>query len=204
MKKIFVLVSFVKLPVADKISFYRNVIAKMASNAYFPTPDVPLSDAITAVDALETASIATKDGSRTAISVRDDAEEKVDKVFYKLADYVNRIADGEETIILSSGFEPSAQPAARLKAPLTVGNGSHSGGVKLVAKAVEKAASYSWQMAKDTLPTAEDSWIIIGQSTSASFEKDGLTPGGKYFFRVAAITPTGITDYTDPVAKIVV
>lgn len=204
MKKIFVLVSFVKLPVADRISFYRNVISKMASNAYFPTPDVPLSDAITAVDALETASIATKDGSRTAISVRDDAEEKVDKVFYKLADYVNRIADGEETIILSSGFEPSAQPAARLKAPLTVSAGSHSGSVKLVAKAVEKAASYSWQMAKDTLPTAEDSWIIIGQSTSASFEKDGLTPGGKYFFRVAAITPTGITDYTDPVAKIVV
>lgn len=204
MKKSFVLVSFIKLSISDKISFYRNVITKMTDNAYFPTPDVSLTDATAAVDKFEADDIASKDGSRTATAVRNDSEEKTNTLFYKLADYVNRIADGDEAIILSSGFELSAQPAPRHKAPLTVNDGSHTGSVKLVAKAVERAASYSWQMAKDTLPVTADGWIIIGQTSAASFEKDGFVPGGKYFFRVAAITPTGIMDYTDPVAKIVV
>jgi antitoxin (DNA-binding transcriptional repressor) of toxin-antitoxin stability system len=203
MKKIFVLVSFVKLSVNGKIAFYRNVIAKMTGNSRYPSPDVTLANAATVVNTLETAEIAAKDGSHTAVSAMHDAEKKADDIFYKLADYVNRIANGDETAILSSGFEPSAQPAASQKAPLTATNGTHTGGVKLTAKAVEKAGSYSWQMAKDSLPATEDGWTIIGQTTAAFFEKEGLTPGGKYFFRVEAITPTGITNYTDPVAKII-
>ena len=59
-------------------------------------------------------------------------------------------------------------------------------------------------MAKDALPTADEEWAIIGQTAKSSFEKEGLTPGGKYYFRVAAITSNGMTDYTDLVAKIVV
>ncbi|MEI6066650.1 MAG: hypothetical protein WCP96_04900 [Methylococcaceae bacterium] len=50
MKKIKVLLDFIKLSVAEKIAFYRNIIAKLTDNPAYPTPEVPLADAKTAVD----------------------------------------------------------------------------------------------------------------------------------------------------------
>jgi hypothetical protein len=36
-----------------------------------------------------------------------------------------------------------------------------SGSVKLVAKAIDKAGSYIFQMAKDTLPSSDNQWLLL-------------------------------------------
>ena len=204
MKRIKVLLDFIKLAIAEKITFYRSVVADMTGNAFFPTPDVPLADAKTAVDALETASIEAKDGSHTAISIMHDKENATDEIFRKLAAYVERIADGNETQIISSGFRPTKQPVTKQKAALAVEDGNNSGSVKLVAKAVDKAGSYIWQMAKGALPTDETGWITIGYTTQAINDVIGLEVAAKYYFRVAAITPEGTTDFCAPVMKVII
>ncbi|MDD3322818.1 MAG: hypothetical protein PHS59_15375 [Paludibacter sp.] len=132
-----------------------------------------------------------------------DAEDTADGVFRNLAAYVDRIAVGDETSILSSGFHISKQPASIQKPDIDAQDGDNSGSVWLVARAVDKAGAYLWQYAKDTLPENEADWMDAGISTQSYYELTGLNVACKYFFRVAAITPTGKTDFTSPVMKVV-
>lgn len=201
MKK--VALSFIKLPVTTKIPFCRNVINGLTNNPSFPTPDEPLANAKAAVDKLEASELAAHDGSHTAIATRNADEEEVDRIFRILAAYVERIGAGDEVKILSSGFQLIKQPATASKAALAVIDGANSGSVKLVAKAVDKAGAYLWQYAKDAIPDTEAAWTQAGSSTQASFEIAGLTVASKYYFRMAAITTEGTTDYTAPVLKVV-
>jgi hypothetical protein len=73
-----------------------------------------------------------------------------------------------------------------------------------VAKAVEFAGAYIWQSAVGAIPADDAAWTIAGYSTQASFTILGLTPGTKYYFRLAAICPDGVTDFNAPVMKIVI
>lgn len=204
MKRLKVVLDFIKLAIAEKITFYRSVISSMTGNDTFPTPDTPLTEAKAVVDALENSSIAAKDGSRTAISIMHDNEAKADDVFRTLAAYVDRMAAGDETKIISSGFHISKQPVPIQKALLTVDDGLNSGSVKLVAKAVDKAGAYIWQLAKDTLPETDSQWILSGTTTRCNYELSNLTVASKYYFRVAAVTPDGTTDFCAPVMKVVI
>lgn len=204
MKKLKVLLDFIKLAVAEKIAFYRNVIAKLTDNATFPTPIVPLTEAKAAVDKMEVSYLASKDGSHTAIATLRADEEAVDKIFHKEATYVDSVSDGDESKILSSGFHASKQPDSIQKPVLAVEDGPNSGSVKLVARAVPKAGAYIWQYSKDTLPTDESGWKLAGTGTRSFFELTGLTVAAKYYFRMAAVTTEGTTDFCSPVMKVIV
>ncbi|WP_291125258.1 hypothetical protein [Flavobacterium sp. UBA6031] len=204
MKKIKVLLDFIKLAVAEKIAFYRNVNTQLTDNATFPTPIVPLTEAKAAVDKMEASYLASKDGSRTAIAKLRVDEEAADEIFRSNATYVDRISDGEESKILSSGFHISKQPDPIQKAILAVEDGTNSGSVKLVARAVPKAGAYIWQYAKDSLPTDDSGWILAGTGTRSYYVLTGLTVAAKYYFRMAAVTPDGTTDFCSPLLKVIV
>jgi hypothetical protein len=204
MKKIKVLLDFIKLSVAEKIAFYRNIIAKLTDNPTYPTPEVPLTDAKAVVDALEAAFVASRDGSHSAISAMHDNEAAANAVFYKLAAYVEKVAEGDETKILSSGFHESRQPISRQKPQLSAADGANTGSVKLIAKAVDRAGAYIWQSAKESLPVEDSEWVLVATGTRSYHEISGLTVGGKYYFRVAAVTPDGTADFSAPVLKVVV
>jgi hypothetical protein len=204
MKKIKVLLDFIKLSVALKIECYRNVIKKMRENvAIFVTPDISLDQAEDFVDVLETKNIAATDGGHAATVAMYSAEEAADNAFRTLAAYVDRIADGSENTILLSGFYASKQPVTFNKPVLSATNGSNSGSVKLVAKAVPGAASYIWQYAKNAIPEDESGWIQGGFTTRADTEVSGLDVAAKYYFRMAAITASGTTDFCNPILKVV-
>ena len=204
MKIIQTKLDFLQFPPILKVGFYRNVIAKCTGNPRFPTPDVSMLDAIAAVDALENAIVAASDGGRTRISEMHDQEKLTDTAFRSLAAYVDRIAAGDESTILSSGFHETKQPTYTPKAILSIYNGTHTGSLIFKGKANPRARAYHLQMAKGTLPLTEDGWILISVSTSANFELSGLDVMCIYYFRIAAITPEGITDYSEPVSKVVV
>jgi hypothetical protein len=204
MKTTKALLDFIRFPIAAKITFYNNVIAKLTGNPLFSQPDISLEEAKAATNALEAACLAAKDGNHMAVSAMHDAEEAADPIFRILIAYVNRIARGDETTLLSSGFHVLKQPATFQKPFLAVVNGDNSGSVKLVAKAVARAGAYIWQIAKDKLPETEEGWTTIGHSTGANFQVTNLDVPAKYYFRVAAITPDGTLDFTAAVMKVVV
>lgn len=146
MKK--VLLNFIQFPVTEKVSFYRNSVAKTTANALFPTPDISFAELTAALDQFEAAIVAARDGSHIAISALHDCELATDKKFRILAHYVDKIADGDETTILSAGFQASKDPATRNKMPLSAYDGSHSGSVIMDIKAIEKAGAYIIQIAE--------------------------------------------------------
>ena len=133
------------------------------------------------------------------MSAMHSQESVVDDIFREVANYVDRKAAGDETKILGSGFHISSQPITAQKPPLAVVDGPHSGSVKLVAKAIDRAGAYIWQYSTDGVE-----WLVAGNSTGATFVQNGLTVATKCYFRVAAITPEGTTDFTTPVLKVVV
>jgi len=203
MKKLKAVLTFLRLSIIEKIGFYRNVIEKMTNNPTFPTPDVPLTEAKASVDKLETAYYAARDGSHVAIAEMHQYEDEADELFRKQADYVNRIADGEESEILSSGFDVSKEPSPRQKAELTVLFGDKPGTVILRRQAVKGARSYLWQNCQGDSPATESGWSVLGVSTQATYEISGLTSGTKYWFRAAAVTSEGTGAYTPAISKIV-
>jgi hypothetical protein len=204
MKKIKALLDFIRLSIPKKIEFYYNVIIKLTNNASFSKTDIPLEEVKESVDNLKAAYLATKDGSHTATSAMYDAEEKADTYFRILAAYVNRIAWGNETTILSSGFNTSKQPSSIQKPVIQVFDADNSGSVYIVARAIENAKAYIWQSAKDKLPETEAGWTTVGHSTQSHFQVTNLSVAAKYYFRVAAITPDGTSDFTSAVMKVVI
>ena len=103
MKKLKVILDFVRYAIAEKIEFYRNIVARLTDNSFFPNPDEPLADVKQAVDKLEAEFLASRDGSHTAIASMRSYEKVVDRLFHNLAAYVDRMANGDEVKILSSG-----------------------------------------------------------------------------------------------------
>ena len=204
MRKIKVLLDFIKYSVSEKLVFYRHVISNLLDNPAFPNPYVSLADVKTDVDDFEAAILAAKDGGHTAVSALHDSEEVVDDDFRTLALYVDKMAAGDETKILSSGFHMSKQPVISTKPLLAIYDTEHPGTVKIVVKAQENAAAYILQYSKDVIPMTESEWIQAGISTYVTFELKGLTVGCTYYFRFASVTPQGTTEYCQPVAKIVV
>jgi hypothetical protein len=203
MRHLRILLSFLRFTVAKKIAFYYAVITKMTGNPSFPTPDVPLAVAKTAVDNYQVSNTAAMDGSKLAKTVLRDKEQIVDEIFRKLAMYVERIADGDQAKILSSGFSVASTAGQRTKPEFAIVNGSVSGSVKLTVKAVPGAKAYIWQKAKGGHPETEEGWGNAGYSTQTSIELTDLEIACKYYFRVAAITPDGVLDFCSPIMKII-
>ena len=187
----------------EKISFFRTVINAMTNNPSFPAPDIPLTTATALVDQLEKNHIAAQDGGKTLTAILHDSEEKADEAFRKLSRYVENVADDNEAVILSSGFHLSKEPSPAKKVELSVTQDHTPGTVYLKRQAVEGARSYVWQYCIGDTPAAENGWTFAGASTQASHQISGLTSGGHYWFRVAAVTKDGTSAYCTPLHKVV-
>ncbi len=204
MKKNKVALDFVKLSVSLKILFCRSVLLDLTGNVAFQSPDVSLADAKLAVDNLEIAALAADGGSKLATAQMHAKEAIVDTTFHILAAYVERMAIGDEAIIISSGFHCTKQPTPYNKLPLVINDGLLSGTVDAVFKAIETAGSYEVEYAIGELPTTEAGWKSAGKCTRAHLTISGLPVGVKCFFRMNATTPKGTTDFCEPVSKIII
>jgi hypothetical protein len=188
---------------AEKISFFRHVNQQLYGNPLFPTPDIPEAEATAMVDALEAAMQAAKEGGPAAMSALHDAAERADTLYRNLAHYVERIAAGDETSILSSGFHISKQPVIKPKPELVALDGEHSGDAKLVAKPKDRGTAYKWQMCKVSDDGTDEVWVDIDTTTRATIVVKGLEIMKRYKFRYAVVTPDGTSDYCEPVSKII-
>ncbi len=58
-------------------------------------------------------------------------------------------------------------------------------------------AAYIWEYTAD--PIVENNWLIAATTTQSGFTINGLTPGLKYWFRVALVTSAGQQPFCNPV-----
>ena len=197
------LLDFVSFPLKTKLIFFRIVLARLTNNPNFPTPDIPLAILKVAVDNFELAILAADDGSHTAKSAMHASDAAVTLLFKNTVGYVNRIANGDETKILSSGFTPSSQPAARNKAELAIIDGPNSGSAKAISKSIEHAGAYEWEKRITTKAGVRGEWERFSLTTQSYTFIDGLEVGSILEVRVCGVTPTGLTDFCAPVSKLI-
>jgi hypothetical protein len=202
MKKDKVVLDFIKIPVAQKVEFTRGVISKVKNNPKFTDPDVKVEDLEAKADLLEARSVAALSGGKEATALMHQTEDELDDLMRKMAKYVDRVGDGDNTIILSSGFNLAKQPSPAVRPVFSVELGEKSGTVTIRRQAVDGARSYIWQYCTGETPAANDAdWNTAKVTSKASVEISGLTPLTKYWFRSAVVTASDTSAFTSPVMQ---
>lgn len=190
-----------KLGIPAKLEKGRNIVSRMTADSRFANCIPALADVTIALDELEDAALAAQGAGPAQTSIMYDKEKVVDSMLTKLLNYVEIIADGDESIILAAGMEVRGK-GSRQPFQFTVVNGNREGEAVLQSP-VTPRASYIWQRCKDPLSIdGENKWEQIAVTTLATLVTIGLVSGVKYWFRVATVTAAGQGLWSDPISLV--
>ncbi len=170
----------------------------------FVTPNPPLPQLSTDIDAFDTAETATHTRTKGAAATRDAKLVIVKADLAKVCVYVQGLVDADPanaaTIAQSAGLS-LRKVGVRSKAELSAKpNKTTSGSVDLVAKLGDVHASHEWQYSTDGGKT----WTTTTSTLQSKTTITGLTPATTVLFRHRAITKTGPDAWSQPVSMIVV
>jgi len=113
---------------------------------------------------------------------------------------VNVDGNGDETILLSSGFELKTYSPASPKSFIAK-LGKLSGEIFLEINSYG-AAAYYWEMTTD--PIGATAWVKADLTTTSKTIIKGLTPGTKLWFRVSITKSNKVVVVSDPYTIMVV
>jgi hypothetical protein len=189
-------------PVSLFIEYVRAILAAMASNPHFPSPNPPLATVTASVSGLESAQAVTKTRAPGSIAVRDAAGEQLLDQVHLLFGYVQQVADGSPeqaaAIIASAGLR-ARTPTARTKPPFAVSFGPLSGSAHLAVKAAGHRAAYDWEFSVDGGKT----WTAAATTLQARTVVTGLPVATSVMFRSRAVVKGGASDWSQPLSLIV-
>lgn len=201
-----------KQNVATKIENARHYVTAMTGNPNFTTPSPTLASITTSINNLETAYNNAMGGGKVLTAIMRDKLVTLDNLLTQLSHYVEAIANGSDTIILSAGMNLKVIAGGGRPNGFIIKKGDQSGELKL-STTYEKSHAYIWEMVADPLPdetpnvigagSSEEAhtWKQVGVTTKASFTMDGLVAGLKYWFRVATVGKEGQNDWSDPIGR---
>lgn len=208
--------AFQKLSIPEKIIFGRNVVSRMTSNvATFATPDVALSVITTLTNTLESAASSAATGDHQKVADMHNAEKTWDTTMVTEAHYVDRIANGNTSTILMSGYEhtPSetvstVNPPAPENIKIKVGN--TSGSVHIECDPMHAVNGYIYIITNNsaainrnvnTFPMAVNSHIVaMVIDTHRKVDLTLLPSGTQLYLTIMAFNTAGIGDGTLPAA----
>lgn len=176
----------------------RKILASLTADViHFPKPTPTLAVYATAIDTFSMWCSTANEGTRNDRRARDDARQALTTYTKKLAEYVTMVGNGDPVILGGSGFPLSKyrEPTAPLGVPqnLKVANWLSSQMV-VSTNAVKNAKTYLFQYTEDPLTDASN-WNSVTNSKS-KLVLTGLTPGKKYWLRVAAVGVKGQITYS--------
>jgi hypothetical protein len=200
--------NFRQLSIPDKIVRARQVVTSLTGNPAFPTPSPAMTVVTAAIDGLETdhaEAQAARQSAKTKTSAQNQSEDVLDKVISQLAAYVDSVGGDNEELIRSAGMDVRAVASAATENPgqptaLSATAGDHEGEIDLAWDTVAGARSYVIEKSAD--PPTTTSWAQGVVSTKSRATINGLTPGTRYWFRVAAVGTGGQSGWSDPATRI--
>lgn len=181
------------------------IISSLTGNANFPTPTPTLAALQTALDAFSEALVKAGTGNRVDIAIKNEAREVLIDLMRSLCTYVNFTANGERSILLSSGFSISKErePVIITKPQnLKVENGLSSGELLVSVSSVKGASAYLHEYTTDAT-LAPAGWVSNATTTSKAL-LNNLQPGTMYYCRVGAVGANGQLVYSDAVSRMVI
>lgn len=197
-----------KLPVPEKITRAREIIAALTGNPDFPSPNPTLAAAATITDDLETAyheKQVAKQAAEAKTATQNEREDVFDRTFSQLAAHVESVAGDNERMIKSAGMDTRATAASSSAPPdapqsLNITGGDVDGEIDLSWEPVDGAKTYQIEQSPD--PPTATSWSHASATTKSKATIDGLKSGTRYWFRVAAVGINGQGGWSNPVSKI--
>lgn len=181
------------------------VKTNMTDNLLFPTPVPSLADFIDALEAYTEALAAAASGDKTKVSVKDEQKAELVEAETELANWVTFNANGDATMLISSGFTLAKDPEPQELQPpgdFKVNNGANAGQIKTSARRPRAARSYQHEYCTDVTVTEASVWAIT-PSTRIRNSYTGLESGKKHWFRVGAVGSNGQLLYSEMISKIV-
>ncbi len=190
-------------PVFETLS--QSIYASMLGNDYYPTPLPALTVVDEAVNAYSDALVAAlQTKGKNEVALKNQARETLTDLLGQLANSVMATANGDRVKLTSSGFPigKEGETITLLKPEnIQITDGVNPGELMVKVKAVKGAKGYAHQYTPDPL-TATSEWKQV-LSTSCKCTITGLTPGQKYWCRVAAFGAYGQLVYSDVISRVV-
>lgn len=182
-----------------------GIITSMKGNPYFLDPTPSLDEVTTAKKAFDDSLLAAKSGDRTKIAFKNEKRAQLIDLVHRLARYVEMIANGNRTILLSSGYDISNERNSTSEMGevenVKLADGNASGEMYVCCESVQGARSYVFEYTLDPLL---DSNVWTSQtSTKSEFTITGLIPGKKYWVRVVAIGSYDRRSVSAPISRYV-
>lgn len=202
MRKNKIRISFVKYSDANLETKAGLILKSMTGNPAFPDPVPTLVELQAAVTSYHEALVAAAELGRTNVANKNSIRQQLEGLLTRLGMYVMFIANGDEAILVSSGYTLVKTPEPRyISNPgiVTLANGITSGELVCSVPQVKGATSYQFGICAE-LPTDATVWANEPY-TKSRFTFQGLVPGKQYWFRVAALGTGGQKAYS-PVASV--
>ncbi len=198
-------VAILKAPKQNKafIVFARAVHNALIENPSFPSPNPPLATFAANIDALDDAETKAATKAKGAAAFRDSKMRRVKEDLGHICDYVQSVAEAasspaDAVALIQSAFMSVKKPYKRSTPEVSAKNAGVSGKVQLAAKAVARAATYSWEYSVD-----QTQWTSIPDTMYARTEVSGLTSACTYYFRFRTFTRAGRSDYSQVVSLLI-
>ena len=196
--------SFLRHRDGDLVNIGYLAVDSMTDNTHFSNPSPALADVKKVTQEYQVALYDASKRDQKLVSIKDDKRAVLRTMLTQLAGYVNSIANGDRTVLLSSGL-PLARGKGEPKALAPIDK------LEVDISAVEQATT---RIKKVTNAKAYIHQYTIGGNTNESqwvsrtitepwCTFTGLQPGVKYAFRVIAIGPSEQSVYSPIVSRFI-
>lgn len=191
----------------DEILTQAKIINRaLSENEYYEEPSPELVNLTSTTEDYETKlADARKKGSPFETALKNQAREKLETVLFDLAFYVNKTADGDLPILLSSGFPVSSVPRTLFSPDVVKGvelsDGRQPGQLRLDFQNQESTLVYEYRFTKEKDASGVLLWDGIIYKTSSS--RSNIIPveeGFRYFVQVRAINTKGIGVWSEAIS----
>jgi hypothetical protein len=201
-RKITVVLELPQRSPGKTILYAKHIAACMQGNPYFPAPTLPLATLASHIQELEEAEVVAMTRAQGAATARDAKLVIVEDDLRLLRTYVETVANASaadgEAIVVSSGMAVKERSGPR-KAPAAVKQGKTSGSLRIDVRRPRGAVSFFWQYSTDGVH-----WVDAPSTTYAHQDIANLTPGVRYQVRYRTLKGDVMSDWSDPLALLVV
>lgn len=194
-------IGFLSNRTPQQITYMTDVVldAINAAKASFASPVPPPSVVEAANEALKVAIVAAAAGGREQVAIKHAKTVEVVSLMRQLAGYVTATANGDMTVLVSSGFpiqKPTRQPVGELakQPPPTVRQGKNTGQAVATTPPVYGAAACNWRLA---LASAPNTYLRTVQTVGGRVTLDGLTPGELYNLESNVVGAAGVSSWSN-------
>lgn len=169
----------------------QHIHNSLLGNIHFSNPSPTLAQLQSVISNLNNAINNQRPGDKASTSAVQAVMSELKRYLKALAAYVQFTANNDVTIALTSGFSLK-QSYVRTAQSFNAKQGNLSGTVKLETQAGNRVA-YIWEMSPDPI----DVWQIVDITVNSKIVIKDLTPGKKYWFRVAIVNKKGQQPYSE-------